>query len=88
MTFYYRGIEYKMPFKAVIETEADMLAEREAEYIQLKHALHLAQADRQHYIDEMQSTMSKMKSVSSYKYSCWFWLIIKSTIIVCGFHYI
>ncbi|KAM7542501.1 hypothetical protein Aperf_G00000010387 [Anoplocephala perfoliata] len=50
-----------MPFKAVIESEADMLAEKEAEYIQLKHALHLAQADRQHYIDEMQSTMSKMK---------------------------
>lgn len=50
-----------MPYKSVIETDADVLAEREAEYTQLKHALHLAQADRQHYIEEMQSAMSKMK---------------------------
>ncbi|VDM27119.1 unnamed protein product [Hydatigera taeniaeformis] len=50
-----------MPYKSAVETDADVLAEREAEYTQLKHALHLAQADRQHYIEEMQSAMSKMK---------------------------
>ncbi|KAL5960842.1 Coiled-coil domain-containing protein 63 [Taenia solium] len=52
-----------MPYKSMIETDAEVLAEREAEYIQLKHALHLAQADRQHYIEEMQSAMSKMKKI-------------------------
>lgn len=50
-----------MPYKTHTENEADTLAEREAEYSQLKLALHLAQSDRQHYIDEMQSAMSKMK---------------------------
>lgn len=52
-----------MPLKAFVENDADMLAEREAEYDQLKRALHLAQADRQHYVAEMQSAMIKLKLV-------------------------
>ncbi|VDL11757.1 unnamed protein product [Hymenolepis diminuta] len=50
-----------MPLKAFVENDADMLAEREAEYDQLKRALHLAQTDRQHYVAEMQSAMIKLK---------------------------
>ncbi len=63
-----------MPYKTNTENDADTLAEREAEYSQLKLALHLAQADRQHYIDEMQSAMSKMKYIFS---SCALCLNIK-----------
>nr|CDS27181.1 axonemal p66.0 [Hymenolepis microstoma] len=50
-----------MPFKSLIESDADMLADRKAEYDQLKRALHLAQADREHYVVEMQSAMIKLK---------------------------
>ncbi|VDD83943.1 unnamed protein product [Mesocestoides corti] len=50
-----------MPYKTAADTDADLLSERKAEYSQLKLALHLAQADRQHYTDEMQSAICKMK---------------------------
>ncbi|VDO02059.1 unnamed protein product [Rodentolepis nana] len=50
-----------MPLKSLIDSDADMLADRKAEYDQLKRALHLAQADREHYVVEMQSAMIKLK---------------------------
>ncbi|VEL43919.1 unnamed protein product [Protopolystoma xenopodis] len=41
--------------------DADGIAEREAEYNQLKLALHLAQTDRSRYVEEMEIEVSKMK---------------------------
>ncbi|CAL8077750.1 unnamed protein product [Calicophoron daubneyi] len=43
------------------DADAEGAAEREAEYNQLKLALHLAQVDRAHYVEEMNSAMVKMK---------------------------
>ncbi len=54
------AVSQNMPFKGA-DNDAETLAEREAEYNQLKLSLHLAQADRQHYIEEMQTAMGKMK---------------------------
>ncbi|KAF5402911.1 Coiled-coil domain-containing protein 63 [Paragonimus heterotremus] len=43
------------------DADAEGAAEREAEFQQLKLALHLAQVDRAHYVEEMNSAMVKMK---------------------------
>nr|CAH8874748.1 unnamed protein product [Trichobilharzia regenti] len=52
-----------MPLIPKVDPDAaEGAAEREAEYNQLKVALHLAQVDRAHYIEEMNSAMIKMKN--------------------------
>ncbi|TGZ55442.1 hypothetical protein CRM22_010404 [Opisthorchis felineus] len=43
------------------DTDAEGVAEREAEYHQLKVALHVAQVDRARYVEEMNTAMVKMK---------------------------
>ncbi|KAF8561092.1 Coiled-coil domain-containing protein 63 [Paragonimus westermani] len=43
------------------DVDAEGTVEREAEFQQLKLALHLAQVDRAHYVEEMNSAMVKMK---------------------------
>ncbi|TPP57009.1 Coiled-coil domain-containing protein 63 [Fasciola gigantica] len=51
-----------MPLEArPSDADTDGAADREAEYHQLKLALHLAQADRAHYVEEMNAAMIKMK---------------------------
>ncbi|KAA3680663.1 uncharacterized protein DEA37_0007799 [Paragonimus westermani] len=46
------------------DVDADGTVEREAEFQQLKLALHLAQVDRAHYVEEMNSAMVKMNLAS------------------------
>ncbi|OON22907.1 hypothetical protein X801_01188 [Opisthorchis viverrini] len=43
------------------DTDVEGAAEREAEYQQLKVALHVAQVDRSRYVEEMHTAMVKMK---------------------------